>query len=60
MKGRSPYREVTSIYIDKESYQIQFSDNQCKIRYKYLYPGVLPEQYLERKYQVFKDYFGNL
>jgi intein-encoded DNA endonuclease-like protein len=45
---------------DRESYQIKFSDNQCKLLYEYIYSGVLPEQYLERKYQVFKDYFGNL
>jgi hypothetical protein len=39
------------------SYYFRFSGSQCKKLYHYLYDDVPPEQYLERKYQVFKKYF---
>jgi len=45
---------------DRESYEIRYGDNQCKLLYHYLYHDVSSGQYLERKYKVFEDYFGRL
>ena len=39
------------------SYSFRFNNfSQCKDLYHYLYDNVPPEQYLERKYQVFAEY----
>lgn len=48
------------IYNDKRSFVIRFSDNQVKELYNYLYQGVPPEQFLERKFNLLVQFFGRL
>ena len=44
---------------DKNSYRIAFAgEKNCKLLYKYLYENVTPDQYLERKYKIFENYFA--
>jgi len=48
------------IYIRKgknPSYYFRYSGSECKKLYHYLYDNVAPEQYLQRKYEVFNEYF---
>jgi transcriptional regulator with XRE-family HTH domain len=42
------------------SYYFRLSDSECEKLYRYLYDNVTPEQYLERKYAVFRDFFGTI
>jgi hypothetical protein len=49
----------TSTYKRKNPiYSFKFHTTECKKLYHYLYENVPAEQYLERKYNVFKNYFG--
>ena len=48
----------TSTYKRKNPiYSFKFHTTECKKLYHYLYENVPAEQYLERKYSVFKSYF---
>ena len=42
------------------SYYFKVHGEDCRYLYHYLYEAVAPEQYLERKFSVFKRYFGPL
>ncbi len=51
-------RTIYTLKRKNPSYYFRFSGfSQCKDLYHYLYDDVPPEQYLERKCNVFKDYF---
>jgi hypothetical protein len=52
-----PKRNITK---DRDSFCIRFGDRQCRELYSYLYRDVPPEQYLERKYKIFEEFFGKL
>ena len=56
LKKRNIY---TSTYKRKNpSYSFKINKPECEKLYHYLYENVPAEQYLERKYNVFKSYFG--
>jgi len=44
----------------RQNYAIRFYEKQCMLLYHYLYHDVPSDQYLERKYKVFENYFGKL
>jgi len=58
MKLRGAANFLTGFFRRKNpSYYFRYSGSECKKLYHYLYDNVPPEQYLERKYVVFNNYF---
>jgi hypothetical protein len=55
-----PKRTIHKTRSKTPSYYFRFNGEQCEKLYHFLYDDVTAEQYLERKYKVFKDYFGVL
>ena len=52
---------VTKAGEENYSYYIRYcKEKDCKQLYRYLYEDVSSDQYLDRKYKVYEDYFGKL
>lgn len=55
-KAGLPERAIYKTKGKPPSYYMRYSGYQCKKLFHYLYDNVPPTQYLERKYNLFKNF----